>query len=263
MRAGTEEQGSRPPTKFVGGRSSALCCSRRASSRGRLLHRRQDVLGHVLHVERLERGKRPLHVEELEHGLAADRDDEGALARLFLVDLYGDAGQSFGQPVRPGLERASALAGLDLDDGAAAGRLGGRFGLGSRGLLGRRFGLGFLGHGCVSDGSARVPASRRSLESRTSRQLCQKLGEHSLASGLVKPLASKSRGREAQIPVRTDRRRTPRKRTSPSMALARLGQAKLRCWGTRRRPNDTRPRTARARPRYRPRDGIRGAASKP
>ena len=34
MRAGTEEQGSRSPTKFVGGRSSALCCSRRVSSRG-------------------------------------------------------------------------------------------------------------------------------------------------------------------------------------------------------------------------------------
>ena len=56
------------------------------------------------------------------------------------------------------------LAGLDLDDGAAAGRLGRRFGLGSRGLLGRRFRLGFLRHGCVSDGFAASPRARNSVK---------------------------------------------------------------------------------------------------
>ena len=160
----------------------ALLLPARVVSR-RLLHCGEDVLGHVLHVQSFQSREGALHVEQLEHGLPTDRDDERAFARFFFVHRDLNARQGFGQPIRPGLERASALAGLDLYDGAAR-RLGGRFGLGSRGLLGRRFGFGFLRHGLRSGGFAGASQSLETDEAETCYQLFHKMGEHSLASGL-------------------------------------------------------------------------------
>ncbi len=109
----------------------------------RLVARLDDIRCHVLHLERLELGERAGHVGEGEHCGTIDAHLEAALARLLLVDLDCgpwearlDKGLELGGPC---LESASALARLNLDDGAGtAGRRGRRLG-GSRllHLLGR------------------------------------------------------------------------------------------------------------------------------
>ena len=75
---------------------------------------RFHVLGDVVHVQRLERGEGPLHVEELEDRRVADAHNERTFARLLRIDDdVGLARERLDEFIGPRLERASALAGLD------------------------------------------------------------------------------------------------------------------------------------------------------
>ena len=99
-----------------------------------------DIGSNFLHVQRLELAKRPRHVEQREGRLAIHGHLEAALAGLLLVDHnFGARKASLDERLQlggPRLECASGLAGLDLDQGLAAGRLlGGRRLLPGSGLL--------------------------------------------------------------------------------------------------------------------------------
>ena len=102
------------------------------------------------------------------------------------------------------LQASTSTTAPPLDDLEVA------LGLAAVGFLAGALALVFLAMAALAmDLHASQRAGDR-LKAEPAASSCQKLGEHSLASGLVKPLASKSRGREAQTQVRTASRRTPR-----------------------------------------------------
>ena len=95
--------------------------------------------------------KRPLHVEQLEHRLATDRDDEGALSRLFLVDLDVGLEQALASRFARVLNAPQLLQASTSTTEPEELALG-FFAFAADGFLAGALALGFLRHHSVIDG---------------------------------------------------------------------------------------------------------------